>query len=154
MVKRSSSVSTLVTIFGWPRRSHVRKMSGHAREAVLYASCQTSLIQSKVAFFDQMITNVVRLVITVTVITVFDCMCRRQLRKSGIFGNDQALGIPGNIQAIEEILELPRHLWKYQAFLEMTRQLKKFYTSSDQKKKSHFSLKTHNSLKITSILMK
>ncbi len=44
-------------------------------------------------------------------------MCRRQLRKSGI---------SGNAQAIEEFPELPRHLQKSQAFPEMTRHLQKF----------------------------
>ena len=44
-------------------------------------------------------------------------ICRRELRKSGI---------SGNAQAIEEILELPRQLWKTQAFLEMLRQMGEF----------------------------
>ena len=42
----------------------------------------------------------------------------------------KSLGISGNAQAIEEILELPRHLQKLQAFPEIPRQLGKFMSFS------------------------
>jgi len=35
-------------------------------------------------------------------------------------------GISGNALAVEGFLELPRHLWEFQAFPEMPRQLGKF----------------------------
>jgi hypothetical protein len=56
-------------------------------------------------------------IITELVINEFHYICCRELQKSGI---------SGNTQAIEEILELPRQLRKTQEFLEMTRQLRKF----------------------------